>query len=104
MVGDISMLTAAAFSHTALLVIRERCLKFGHSSKPEGCPKAEYGVRGHRTSDVRQLLTKHVVSVVSDLRLLAISAQITEVSYSIGELQTRIFGTVVYFCCLNSQT
>ncbi|KAG8925998.1 hypothetical protein FRC01_009472 [Tulasnella sp. 417] len=28
---------------------------------------------------------------VDDLRLLAISAQITEVSYSIGELQTRIF-------------
>ncbi|KAG8987983.1 hypothetical protein FRB90_003043 [Tulasnella sp. 427] len=28
---------------------------------------------------------------VDDLRLLAISAQITEVSYSIGELQTRLF-------------
>lgn len=28
---------------------------------------------------------------VDDLRLLAISAQITEVSYSIGELQTRVF-------------
>ncbi len=37
-------------------------------------------------------LTKDTNHVCSDIRLLAISAQITEVLYNIGELQTRIFG------------